>query len=567
MYIGGFIMPKKGYDFAGWVTKNDIRCSDGVTIKQDAFKDNDKTKVPLVWNHNYDTPTNILGHVVLHSLDKGVYGYGHFNDSEEAQHAKKMVEHGDISSMSIGARKIKKRAQDVIHGLIYEVSLVLSGANPGATIEMDLTHTDSDDNTATIYTGNLIHSEGDVVMLEDDKDTNGDNKEEKGDKMENKTIGEILDSLNEEQLEAVTALLGGAIEDMASTNEELKQSSQTEGDDLIMMKNVFENSTEQDTLTHGDIQDIFKDAQKYGSLQESILQHGITGIETLFPEAKQTTAAPMFYRDENTSYELIVAGTTKTPFSRIKTMFADLTEDEARAKGYIKGNEKLEQVFGLMSRETTPQTIYKKQKLDRDDIIDITDFDVVSWMNTEMRFMLKEELARAILVGDGREVSSPDKIKSDKIRPIISDDDFYTLKREYTDPKNLIEVVIKAFADYKGSGSPSLFMDPALVADLRLLKADDGRFLFGDIPSKEAIATRLGVKEIVESTFMAGQGALMVNLRDYNVGSTKGGEVTTFEDFDIDYNQHKYLIETRLSGALVMPHSAVHFKDTTVVGG
>lgn len=554
-------MPKKGYDFAGWVTKNDIKCSDGVTIKQDAFKGNDGTKVPLVWNHNYSTPSNILGHVVLHSKDKGVYGYGHFNDSEEAQHAKQMIEHGDISSMSIGAKQIRKRAQDVIHGMIYEVSLVLSGANPGATIEMNMAHSDDGEDTATIYTGNLIHAEDDVIEPKVEV-----KEEDKGDKVD-KTIGDILGTLSEEQMDAVTTLLGGAIEDLATENEDLEQSDITEGEDLIMKNNVFygQGQEETETLTHSDIKDIFKDAHAYGSLQESILQHGITDIDTLFPEAKLTTDAPIFYRDENTSYEKIVAGTTKSPFSRIKTMFADLTEDEARAKGYIKGNEKLEQVFGLMSRETTPQTIYKKQKLDRDDIIDITDFDVVSWMNTEMRFMLQEELARAILVGDGREVSAEDKIKEDKIRPIISDDDFYTLKRTYADPKELIEVVIKSMADYKGSGAASLYMDPALIADLRLLKADDGRFLFGDIPSKEAIATRLGVKEIVDTTLMAGQGALLVNLKDYHVGSTKGGEVTTFEDFDIDFNQHKYLIETRLSGALTLPHSAIHYGPTEVL--
>lgn len=550
-------MGKRKYDFAGWVTKNDILCSDGVIIRQDAFKGNDGTKVPLVWNHDYDTPTNVLGHVLLHSLYDGVYGYGYFNDSEEAKHAKSMIEHGDISSMSIGAKRVKRQNNNVVHGEIYEVSLVLSGANPGAMIEFGMAHSDNgeDYETATVYTGNLIHAESDVVENEEESGQMSEEKE--------KTVGEVLDTLNEDQKKALDALISIAfkqgLKESGIGEEEIEQGDYSEGDDMMTHHNIFEGKNKEEFLSHSDMEEIIEDAQYLGSFKESLLEHGITEIDVLFPEAHSVTRQPVFYKDENTAYQTIMAGITKTPFSRIKTVFADLTEKEARARGYIKGEEKLEQVFGLLHRETTPQTIYKKQKLDRDDIVDITDFDVVAWMNSEMRVMLEEEIARAILVGDGRELSDESKIKEDKIRPIISDDDFYTLKRSFSSAEDLIEAVIKAMPDYKGSGSPTMFIDPNLLADLKLLKDNNGRFLFGDIPSTEAIATRLSVSKIVSTTFMEGKGAILVNLSDYHVGATKGGQITNFEDFDIDFNQYKYLIETRLCGALVRPHSAIVF--------
>ena len=546
-------MPKEKYDFAGWVTKNDTRCSDGVVIKHGAFKDNDQKTVPLVWNHNHSEPTNVLGHVMLHNDEKGVYGYGYFNETDEAKHAKELIKHGDISAMSIGANRIKKQGQNVIHGMIYEVSLVLRGANPGALIETVMAHSDDSVETdkAIIYTGNLIHSADDIL----------EQQEEEVQHMAEKTIGDILATLDEEQMSAVEALIANVIEDDISQNDD-------EGGEDDMKHNVFNGPVQEEgVLTHSDIQAVFDDAKKMGSLKEAMLEHSITNIEYLFPDAQVVSGAPFIYKDQRTSTELIMNAIHKSPFSRVKTIIADLTAETARARGYIKGAEKFEQVFSLLTRSTDPQTIYKKQKLDRDDIVDITDFDVVGFVGKEMKMMLLEEVARAVLVGDGRNIASPDKIKADKIRPIISDNDLYTIKRDVKTVGgkvtiDVIPAIIKALAEYEGSGTPTMYCHPALVADLRLLTAVDGRFLFGDIPTKEAIAARLGVSSIVETTFMSNKAALFVNLNDYTLGSTKGGEVTNFEDFDIDFNQYKYLIETRLSGALTIPKSAIYLTVT-----
>lgn len=548
-------MPEKKYDFAGWVTKNDIRCSDGVVIKHDAFKDNDQKKVPLVWNHNHSAPTNILGHMILHNQDKGIYGYGYLNESDEANHARSLIEHGDISAMSIGANKIKKQGANVIHGLIYEVSLVLAGANPGALIESVMTHSDTGDEVDTgkveIYgTSGLIHSATDII------DEDLEHKEEGANDMPDKTIGEVLDTLSEEQMNAVTALVANIAEEADVEHTDTNKETDKGGED--MKHNVFngEQGKPEEILTHSQMEAVITDAKKGGTLKNTMLQHGITNIEVLFPDAHNATGSPWVFKEQNTAGAEIVNSIRKSPFSRIKTIYADFTEEEARAKGYIKGAEKLEQVFELFSRETLPQTIYKKQKLDRDDIIDITDFNVVPFINMEMKMMLIEEIARAVMVGDGRLSGSADKIKETNIRPITKDDDLYTIKKTAATAADMIETVIKAMAEYQGSGSPTLFMAPTLVADLRLLKAQDGRYLFGDIPTKEAIAARLGVKNIVESTFFTDQ-ALIVNLADYTLGATKGGEITNFDDFDIDFNQYKYLIETRLSGALTQPKSAI----------
>ena len=547
-------MPKEKYDFAGWVTKNDTRCSDGVVIKHGAFKDNDQKTVPLVWNHNHSEPTNVLGHVMLHNDEKGVYGYGYFNETDEAKHAKELIKHGDISAMSIGANRIKKQGQNVIHGMIYEVSLVLRGANPGALIETVMAHSDDSVETdkAIIYTGNLIHSADDIL----------EQQEEEVQHMAEKTIGDILATLDEEQMSAVEALIANVIEDDISQNDD-------EGGEDDMKHNVFNGPVQEEgVLTHSDIQAVFDDAKKMGSLKEAMLEHSITNIEYLFPDAQVVSGAPFIYKDQRTSTELIMNAIHKSPFSRVKTIIADLTAETARARGYIKGNEKLDQVFSLLTRSTDPQTIYKRQKLDRDDIVDITDFDVVGFVGKEMKMMLLEEVARAVLVGDGRNIASPDKIKADKIRPIISDNDLYTIKKDVKTVGgkvtiDVIPAIIKALAEFEGSGTPTMYCHPALVADLRLLTAVDGRFLFGDIPTKEAIAARLGVSSIVETTFMADKTALFVNLNDYTLGSTKGGEVTNFEDFDIDFNQYKYLIETRLSGALTIPKSAIYLTVTS----
>ena len=551
----------KGYDFAGWVTKNDIRCADGVVIKHGAFKDNDQKQVPLVWNHNHSAPNNVLGHVLLHNMDGGVYGYGFFNDGSEAKDAKELISHGDINAMSIGANRIRKVGEDVVHGRIYEVSLVLSGANPGALIEDVIAHSEDGTSTAVIYTGRLIHSAEDEVISHADEE-------------DEKTIGDVLDTLSDEQMDAVEALIASVLEDDDDEEDEIEQTDIKHKGADHMKNNVFnsKNTNDQgDTLQHSELQAaVLADAPKLGSLKESMLQHGITNIEILFPDAQAVSGAPFLYKDKRTAGAEIVAACRKSPFSRVKTIIADLTADTARARGYIKGNEKLEQVFDILTRSTTPQTIYKKQKLDRDDLIDITEYSVVNFINMEMKMMLIEELGRAIMVGDGRAVQSADKIKAANIRPIITDDALYCIKKTVktvggVNDVTIVESVIKGMGEFEGTGTPTMYCHPAMVADLRLLRADDGRFLFGDIPSKEAIATRLGVAAIVESTFFGTDEFVLVNLADYTLGATKGGEVTTFNDFDIDYNQEKYLIETRVSGALTIPKSAIYFKVVAAV--
>ena len=599
-------MTKKDYDFAGWVTKNDIKCSDGVAIKHDAFRENDGQKVPLVWNHDYNSPNNVLGHVLLQNHEMGVYGYGRFNDTKEGQNAKSLVKHGDVSSMSIGARKLKRQGNDVVGGSIYEVSLVLAGANPGAMIETVVQHSDGDDGEkAIVYPGTLIHSSDDVI----------DDVKIKHNITDDTTIEDVINTMNDDQKEAVYALLGlvsaSEDEEQGSDNvedpdsekddnqdkdEKLKQSADQDngnedkkdedqnqnddkGDDMTMKHNVFDkekgtqvNVTE---LRHA-ANDVLKlaYANKASSLKDllnendGVLKHGINSIEMLFPDAYNSTNGnvPIIYKDTNTQAVAILDAVHKSPFSRVKTLVVDLTEEEARAKGYIKGNMKKEEFFSLIKRVTTPTTVYKKQKLDRDDIIDITDFDVVAFMNVEMQMMLKEEIARAVLVGDGRDFSSEDKINEQNIRPVISDHDFFTIKKNYSSAATFVETVIKAMAEYKGSGRPDMYIDPMELADIKLLKGTDGHFLFGDIPSDEAIATRLGLNKIVPTTFMSGNGALIVNLRDYSLGATKGGQVTNFDQFDIDFNQHKYLTETRLSGALTLPKSAIYLKKGASAG-
>ena len=553
---------KRKYDFAGWVTKNDIECSDGVIIKHDAFKHNDGQKVPLVWNHSYDNPENVLGHVVLHNQDNGVYGYGYFNDSPSAQSAKQSVINGDISSMSIGARKIKRSGKNVIHGSIYEVSLVLAAANPGAMItETTITHGDGGDTEeGIIYTGTLIHSADDIIEEKDEIEHSDD-----------KTIEEVIDTMNDEQKQAVYALLGLVGDD---EDPEDKTSDDKKGDDESMKHNVFDksqNGNKESILRHSAI-DALKSAvaTKAPSLKDVLaavevkdgdtITHGINSIEMLFPETAHSTNGnvPTIYKDPNTAYKTILNAVSKSPFARVKTTWFDLTEEEARAKGYIKGNMKKEEFFSLIKRVTGPTTIYKKQKLDRDDIIDIEDFDIVAFLNMEMRMMIEEEIARAILVGDGREIDDEDKINEENIRPVITDHDFFTIKKAYANAAAFEEAVINALTEYRGSGSPTMYVDPAVINAVRLLKGNDGRYLTGTIPSLTELAARWGLGGIVPTSFMIGKGALIVNLRDYNLGAAKGGQLTTFDDFDIDFNQYKYLIETRLSGALTMAKSAIH---------
>ena len=580
-------MPKK-YDFAGYVTKNDVKCSDGLVIKHDAFASQSGQVVPLVWQHQHNDSGNVLGHMVLKNVNNGVYGYGSFNDTESASNAKLAVEHGDINSMSIYANRIQKVGSDVVHGNIIEVSLVLAGANPGAQIDEIVEHSGEDSMSAIIYPDTLIHSEkdelddgeGDKSMNDEDKKPETEEpKEPETPKTEEDTVGKVYDSLSDEQKKVVEFLIAEALQS-EPTGEQGEpgesgepatdvQHSQEEKEDADMPKtNVFAQNedTETNVISHDQLNEVLADAKTIGTLKDSYIQHSITNIETLFPEAVNLNKTPVIYRDTNTSATEIMAAIRKSPFSRVKTTVADLTGDEARARGYIKGNEKLEQIYKVMHRETTPQTVYKKQKLDRDDIIDITDFDVVAFTQTEMRFMLDEELARAAMVGDGRAVSDASKIKEDSIRPIMTDDDFYTIKTVVPTLDDLLESIILAMGDYKGSGSPALYINPKLLARFKLLKATDGRYLFNnDIPSDASMAARLGVSKIVPTTFFKEDQALIVNLGDYQFGASKGGQVTTFDDFDIDFNQYKYLIETRVSGALTLPKAAIAISVTDQV--
>ena len=578
-------MSKRKYDFAGWVTKNDILCADGVVIKHDAFKHNDGEKVPLVWNHDYNNPTNVLGHIVLENRDIGVYGYGFFNETDEAQNAKEMIRHGDISSMSIGARKIKRMGNDVIHGRIYEVSLVLSGANPGAMIETVVRHSDDGEYTeeGIIHTGTLIHSSDDILEPTEGEVDNLKDKTEDKTETEAKTIGDVVDTMNDEQKEALYALVGMAAEgtDAEEGDDKAEEGDNKKEDDELVKHNVFNPGAstpaqQEEVLMHSLNEALEYAKDKEITLKEAMshmvkndesdtLQHGINSIELLFPEAQQIGGnEPQLIRNQHTAYQEILNGVKKSPFARVKSLWADLTEDEARAKGYITGNFKKEEFFSLIKRETYPTTIYKKQKLDRDDIVDITDFNVVNFLNKEMRFMLEEEIARAILVGDGRDVGDEDKINEDRIIPIIKDNDFFTVRKTYTGVDDLPEVVLKAKKEYRGSGSPKMYMDPALLIDLKLRKKENGEYLFGKVLTDAEIAAELGVSQIVETTWMEGKGILLVNLNDYQVGTNKGGEITNFDDFDIDFNQYKYLTETRLSGALVQPKSAFHFAPSGV---
>ena len=559
------------YDFAGWATRNDIRCADGRTIRKDAFADCDHTIVPLVYQHDHNSPNNILGHALLENREEGVYMYGSFNNSAAGQDAKAAVEHGDITQMSIYANKLKQVGGNVMHGIIREVSLVLAGANPGAVIEFPvLSHSDDDDDICEciIKTGEniLIHS----------------NNEEEN--MDEKTIEDILNTMNDEQREVVDYLVGAAI--LAEEDDE----DYEEGDENKDMKhNAFDMTMDDsnDALMHDALDTILSDGKRFGSLRESFLAHaedyGIDSIDYLFPDAQNVTDTPQFIKRETEWVADFMNRTHHTPFSRIKSLFANITEDEARAKGYIKGKYKKEEVFSLLKRTTTPTTIYKKQKLDKDDVNDITDFDVVTWIKAEMRLMLDEEIARACLVGDGRLASSDDKINETNIRPIWTDEDLFTIKAlvsvKSTDTddvkaKNFIKTAIKARKNYKGSGTPTLYTTADVITDCLLIEDGVGRRIYNTIND---LATALRVSKIVECEVMEGLSrndsgttknlmGIIVNPTDYNIGADKGGSVNMFDDFDIDYNQMKYLLETRCSGALVKPYSAIAIESTTIGG-
>lgn len=558
----------KKFDFGGWATKNNLKCSDGRVIIRDAFKHNDGNTVPLVWNHQHNDPLNILGHAVLENRQEGVYAYCTFNNTDAGQNAKQLVEHGDVSALSIYANKLQQQGSNVIHGEIREVSLVLAGANPGAFIDSIIRHGEESDEEAVVYTGEYLE-----LAHADNEEKEEPEKEEK---QKDKTVQDVFNTLNEEQKNVVYALVGQALE---SKDQNDKKDNEGEPN---MKHNVFDKETEnkETTLSHSEMQAIIADAKRYGSMKDSALAHGIDNIDFLFPDARTITNTPDFVQRDMGWVKKVMGAIHHTPFSRIKSMHADITEDEARARGYIKGKLKKEEVFSLMKRTTDPTTVYKKQKMDRDDVIDITDFDVIAWLKAEMRMMLDEEIARAILVGDGRLQSSDDKISEEKIRPIWKDADLYTVKHLIatqdgadSDKKAraFIKAAIKSRKNYKGSGNPKMFTTEDIVTDCLLLEDTTGRRIYNSVSD---LATALRVSEIVTVPVMEGlkrNGAsqkvellgIIVNLSDYNVGADKGGAINMFDDFDIDYNQQKYLIETRCSGALVKPFSAVAIEYQT----
>lgn len=572
----------KKYDFSGWATKNNLKCSDGRIIMKDAFKHNDGQTVPLVWNHQHNDPLNVLGHALLENRDNGVYAYCTFNDTEAGRNAKMLVEHGDVKALSIYANQLKQKGGNVEHGMIREVSLVLAGANPGAFIDSILRHGEASDEEGVIYTGEeiaLYHA-----------DENQNEKEEGDEKVENKnekTVQDVVDSMTEEQKNVMYALIGQALEDKAVEHSNIENN----GGEEEMKHNVFENDNNKQELAHADMETILKNAKRCGSLKEAVLQHadehgdaiynnyGIKpnaddeGISMLFPEYKNLNNVPEFIKRDTGWVAQVMGGVHHTPFSRIKSMFADIREDEARALGYMKGDLKKEEVFSLLKRTTDPQTIYKKQKLHRDDVIDITSFDVVAWIKQEMRMMLEEEIARAILIGDGRLADDDNKIQQQHIRSIANEDPLFAIHKQLEvaegedKAKGFIKSVLRARKDYKGSGEPTMFLAEDMLVEMLLLEDKNGRVIY---ESEAALARALRVKNIVTVPVMEGAKnldktknvlAIVVNLKDYNVGADKGGAVGMFEDFDIDYNAQKYLIETRCSGALVKPFSAIVIEE------
>lgn len=566
------------YDFSGWATKNDLKCMDGRTIRKDAFKEQDGVTVPLVWNHQHNDVENVLGHAVLENREDGVYAYCSFNDTAKGKAAKEQVMHGDVTSLSIWANRLQQKGNDVMHGVIRELSLVLAGANPGAYVDFVMAHGEEEpDAFEACYDEpiELVHSDkkDEDNKLEAKKSESSD--ETTTNKSEDKTIGEVIETMNEEQKDALYAIIGTIAD------------GDSEGEDEEEMKhNLFDNETmeNENVLSHDAMTTIINDGKRYGSLKESFLEHsaeyGIESIDYLFPDAKNLNTPPEFIKRDMDWVQKVLNGAHHTPFSRIKSMFADITEDEARAKGYIKGKLKKEEVFSLLKRVTNPTTIYKKQKMDRDDVVDITDFDVIAWLKSEMRMMLDEEIARAVLIGDGRLASSDDKINEQNIRPIYKDEELFAVRATVSLSSNatdddkaraFIKNTIKNRKNYKGSGNPTLFTTEDVVTDCLLLEDTTGRTLYTSVND---LATKLRVKEIVTVEPMEGVSredsgktynlmGIIVNMNDYNIGADKGGAVNMFDDFDIDYNQQKYLIETRCSGALIKPYSAMIIESVT----
>lgn len=572
------------YDFGGYATKNDVRCADGRIIKRNAFEGQNGSKIPLVYQHDHDDPMNVIGHGILENRPEGVYIYGSFNDTERGQHMKSCVAHGDVNSLSIWANQLQEVGKNVIHGVIREVSLVLSGANPEAIIDNPvIVHGDVEDvifDEAIIRPGFQIESSVDTSAslshAEEDTTTSDDDEDE--------TVQDVYDSMTDKQKQVVAYMVGEALsagaESSEDDSEEVKHSDM---EDNEMKNNVFDQNDlkeGKDILSHDAMRAIFDDAKKSNSLRDTVIAHaatyGIDNIDVLFPDAKSINTQPELIKRRTEWVNTVISGARHTPFSRIRSTQVDITADEARARGYIKGKKKVDEVIKAMKRVTTPQTIYKKQKLDRDDIIDITDFDVVAFLRGEMRLMLDEELARAALIGDGRSVSDESHISEDHIRPIYTDDDLYTIRYQLASnasEADKIDAFTYAMLDYEGSGMPVAFMAPLTRAKMLLQKKTDGQRLYAN---ETELTTALGVSKIIPVPLFAnvsrsvttGEGAsastktydlvaMIVNMSDYTFGADRGGEVSTFDDFDIDYNQMKYLIETRCSGALIKPKSAV----------
>ena len=594
------------YDFSGWATRNNIECSDGRTIMKDAFKGNDGQKVPLVWNHQHDDPNEVLGHALLENRDEGVYAYCKFNDTESGQTAKSLVLNGDVDKLSIYANKLKSNMNQVIHGCIREVSLVLAGANPGAYIDSVVVHADGaeDEEEGTIYTDeqisvNVEHSENKSEKKEETKMNDNSEMKHADTSTEEKTVQEVFDTLTEEQKEVVYAIIGEAVEE-AKNDAGDEDEGEEEGEEN-MKHNVFDNdNNREDVLAHSEfVKSAIADAKKYGSMRESFIAHAEeAGLEwnenndfsPLFPDATNINREPVMVEKDNSWVAKVMAQVKHSPFSRVKNTLGRMDETTARAKGYIKGSKKANIQMAVLNRVTTPTTVYIKNDIDRDDVIDITDFDVVAWQKKEMRKQLDKELALAMLLGDGRDVSDQYKINEQNIRPVVSDDDLYTIKytvKEGVDYKNagtshsendslakgIIRAALKARKEYKGSGRPTFYTTEDCLTDMLLIEDQNGRVIYDSI---DKLATALRVSEIVTIPEMESRKdiyGIIVNLNDYTAGADKGGSVNMFDDFDIDYNQMKYLMETRMSGALTQPYSAIVLKkdgvstSSTEIGG
>lgn len=579
------------WDFQGWATRHNVLCSDGRTIKENAFKDSDKKKVPLVYNHNHKEADNVLGHALLEYRKEGVYAYGKFNETPQGLNAKELVRNGDITALSIYANQLKQdKSKNVLHGNIRELSLVLAGANPGAYIDTVLIHSEDgvDTEEAVMYNNaefEIVHSDDeedktnkDLTHQETDDKNKKPSEEEKKNMDKNKTIQQVFDTLNDEQKLMVEALVGAALEE--------KENENPEGDNKNMKHNAFDaNGQDQlgnDVLTHDEFKAVLEDAKKGGSLADAFIAHSITNVDVLFPEAQALNQTPELISRDMDWVSKVMNAVSKSPFANVKSTAVNITAEQARAKGYVKGTQKVEEVISALRRKTTPTTIYKFQKMDRDDIIDITDFDVVVFIKAEMRVMLDEEIARAILLGDGRSNVDPDKVNPLNIRPVYGDDSVYTVSRILTHTagttdaqkaKKLIQDIIRARKLYKGSGNPSFYTTEDQLTEMLLLEDTNGRVIYDTI---EKLQTALRVKEVVTVPVMEGVNrvvgddqfnllGLLVNLTDYNVGANKGGNINFFDDFDLNYNKMEYLIETRISGALKKPYSAISFEEKTAV--